>query len=297
MIELKGCGTALVTPLTSSNLVDLDAFSALVRWQVDSGVNFLVPAGTTGESVTLNEEEYRTVVRTCVEAANGDVPVVAGAGNNNTEHAIHLSRIAEEQGASAILSVSPYYNKPTQEGLFRHFQKIEQALGIPVVLYNVPGRTGNNVEAQTTLRLSSLEGVVGIKEASSNLDQIMAILAQRTEGFSVLSGDDSVALPLTMLGGDGVISVVSNLIPAQMSQMIELARQDQIEKARSLHFQFLNLMNLNFIESNPIPVKYALHRMGRIEEVYRLPLCPLSHQYKKKMDQELEKVNLVARDD
>ncbi|MFQ5929428.1 MAG: 4-hydroxy-tetrahydrodipicolinate synthase, partial [Acidobacteriota bacterium] len=232
MTNLRGCGTALVTPFSSDNQVDLEAYREITRWQIDSGIDFVVPTGTTGESATLEEEEYRAVIRTCVETVSGSVPVVAGAGTNHTEHAIHLSRIAEEQGADAVLSVTPYYNKPTQEGLFRHFQKIAQAISIPVILYNVPGRTGTNITSETTLRLANVDNIVGVKEASGSLSQIMEILTHRPPEFSVLSGDDDLALAVTSLGGDGVISVASNLIPAQMSRMIDLARHGKMEEAR-----------------------------------------------------------------
>lgn len=293
MINVRGCGTALVTPFDSQGQVDRPVYGELIRWQLDSGIHFLVPTGTTGESVTLTEDEYRQVVRTCVESVSGAVPVVAGAGTNNTEHTIHLAQIAEKEGADAILSVTPYYNKPTQEGLFLHFQKIATAVTIPVVLYNVPGRTGNNMTAQTTLRLAELENIIGVKEASGNLSQIMEIIAHRPAGFVVLSGDDNMALSIIALGGDGVISVAGNLIPSEMSRMSELARCGKLDEAREIHYRFLNLMNLNFLESNPIPVKYALARMGRLQERYRLPLCPMSPENKRKMDQELERLELV----
>ena len=295
MTNIRGCGTALVTPFGATPLSpDLEAYRELVSWQVDSGVHFLVPCGTTGENVTLNEEEYRTVIRTCVRTVSKAVPVVAGAGTNDTAHTIHLAQIAQKEGADAILSVTPYYNKPTQEGIFRHFRKISEAISIPVIIYNVPGRTGTNISAETTLRLANVENIIGVKEASGNLDQIMDILSSRPEGFSVLSGDDSVALSVVALGGDGVISVASNLIPEEMSRLTSLALENKIAEARKIHFLYLRLMNLNFIESNPIPVKYALSRMGRVEEVYRLPLCPLSESNKREMDQELETLDLVT---
>lgn len=293
MNRIQGCGTALVTPFRRDGELDLESYRNLVRWQLQSGIHFLVPCGTTGESVTLNEQEYRTVIRICLEVTEGAIPVVAGAGTNDTAHAVRLARMAEEEGADAILSVTPYYNKPTQEGIFRHFGEIASALRIPLIVYNVPGRTGTNILPETLFRLAAIENIVGVKEASGNLAQIMEILASRPGGFSVLSGDDQLAFPVVALGGDGVISVAANLIPAEMSRMITLAREDRLEEARDLHFHYLPLMNLNFIESNPIPVKYALSRMGRLEEVYRLPLCPLSDLNKKKMDQELEALNLV----
>ena len=293
MTRIRGCGTALVTPFDSRNQVDLKSFADLIGWQIESGIHFLVPAGTTGESVTLEEGEYRRVIRACVKAASGRVPVVAGAGTNDTRHASLLARIAEEEGADAILSVTPYYNKPTQEGLFQHFAKIAGEIDIPVILYNVPGRTGVNMTVETTLRLAELDNIAGVKEASGDLGQMMEILRGRPSDFSVLSGDDNFALALTALGGDGVISVASNLAPREMARLIELTRGGDLEEARRIHYRFLALMNLNFVESNPIPVKYALSRMGRIEEAYRLPLCPLRDENKSQMELELRKLRLL----
>ena len=297
MIDLKGCGTALVTPFKSDTQLDLEAFRKLIRWQLDSGIHFLVPSGTTGESVTLNEEEYREVIRTCVETAAGAVPVVAGAGTNNTAQAIHLATIAQQEGADALLAVTPYYNKPTQEGLVLHFSKIAESISLPVVLYNVPGRTIINITAETALRLAQVDNIIALKEASGDLGQVMQILNRRPSDFVVLSGDDSLTLPIMAMGGEGIISVASNLIPAEMSQMVDLALSGKWEEARKLHYRYLDLMELNFIESSPIPVKYALSRMGKLEEAYRLPLCPLSDTSKKVMDQELDKLNLVSSGD
>ena len=297
MIDLKGCGTALVTPFKSDTQLDLEAFRKLIRWQLDSGIHFLVPSGTTGESVTLNEEEYRKVIRTCVETAAGAVPVVAGAGTNNTAQAIHLATIAQQEGADALLAVTPYYNKPTQEGLVLHFSKIAESISLPVVLYNVPGRTIINITAETALRLAQVDNIIALKEASGDLGQVMQILNRRPSDFVVLSGDDSLTLPIMAMGGEGIISVASNLIPAEMSQMVDLALSGKWEEAKKIHYRYLDLMELNFIESSPIPVKYALSRMGKLEEAYRLPLCPLSDLSKKVMDQELDKLNLVSSGD
>jgi len=294
MIDLKGCGTALVTPFQSDTQLDLEAYRKLIRWQLDSGIHFLVPSGTTGESVTLNEEEYREVIRTCVETAAGAVPVVAGAGTNNTAQAIHLATIAQQEGADALLAVTPYYNKPTQEGLVLHFSKIAESISLPVVLYNVPGRTIINITAETALRLAQVDHIIAVKEASGDLGQVMQILNRRPSDFLVLSGDDSLTLPIMAMGGEGIISVASNLIPAEMSQMVDLALSGKWEEARKIHYRYLDLMQLNFIETSPIPVKYALSRMGKLEEAYRLPLCPLSDASKKVMDQELDKLNLVS---
>lgn len=294
MVEIQGCGTALVTPFTTANQVDFEALRRLVRWQIESGIDFLVPCGTTGESVTLDEAEYRQVIRTVVQEAGKRVPVVAGAGTNNTEHAKHLSRIAETEGADAVLSVSPYYNKPSQEGLFRHFSAIAEAIRIPIVLYNVPGRTGCNILPATIARLAEVPNIVAVKEASGNLAQIMELFQIRPAGFRVLSGDDAMAFAIVCLGGEGLISVASNIIPREMSDLVGTLRRGDLQEARRLQYRYLDLMNLNFIESNPIPVKYAVSRLGYIEEVYRLPLCPMAEANKRKMDQELEKLELVA---
>ncbi len=295
MVEIQGCGTALVTPFTTANNVDVEALKRLVRWQIDSGIDFLVPCGTTGESVTLDDDEYRLVIRTCVQEAGGKVPVVAGAGSNNTEHVKHLARAAESEGADAVLSVTPYYNKPSQQGLIGHFTAIAETIRIPIVLYNVPGRTGCNMLPVTIARLAEqVPNIVAVKEASGNLAQIMELFQVRPAGFRVLSGDDAMAFAIVCLGGEGLISVASNIIPREMSDMIGALRRGDLEEARRLQYRYLDLMNLNFIESNPIPVKYAVSRLGHIEEVYRLPLCPMADGNKRKMDQELEKLELVA---
>lgn len=293
MIDLTGCGTALVTPFKSSGEPDLEAYRKFVQWQIDSGINFLVPVGTTGENVTLKEQEYCDVIRTCVETAFGAVPVLAGAGSNNTEYAVHLAQMAEKLGADALLTVTPYYNKPTQEGLLLHFGEIAGSIGIPIIVYNVPGRTATNISAETTLRLAQIDNILGIKEASGNLVQIMRILQEKPSDFLVLSGDDSMTLPMVAMGAEGLISVASNLIPAEMTQIVDLGRRGALEEARKLHYRYLNLMELNFVETSPIPVKYALSRMGKLEEIYRLPLCPMQEENKRTMDQELEKLGLV----
>ncbi len=292
MTDIKGCGTALVTPFTSQRDVDLAAYRNLVEWQIESGIDFLVPCGTTGESVTLTEEEYVQVIRACVETASGAVPVVAGAGTNDTLYAVQLAHVAQEEGADAILSVTPYYNKPTPEGTFLHFSEVVRYLDIPLVFYNVPGRTGTNISVDTQLRLAGVDNIVGVKEASGNLVQIMDLLSRRPDGFLVLSGDDSLAFPMACLGAEGVISVASNVIPAEMSRMMALVREQDLAEARALHHRYLNLMNLNFVESNPIPVKYALSRMGRLTESYRLPLCPMAAGNKEKLDRELDRLEL-----
>lgn len=293
MLDLRGCGTALVTPFQPDGSLDLDSYRRLVQWQVASGIDFLVPCGTTGESVTLTPDEYRLVVRTCVQTASGRVPVVAGAGGNNTAHVAALARMVEEEGADAILSVSPYYNKPTQDGLVRHFQVVQQATSLPIVVYNVPGRTGCNLLPSTLEALWAEPAFIGVKEAGGNMDQIMDILARRRDGFSVLSGDDALTLPMLALGGDGLISVAGNAIPSEMSALVAAGLQGDLETARRLHFRYLEFMRLNFIESNPIPIKHVLARMGRVDEIYRLPLWPLSDVHSERVDEELRRIGLI----
>ena len=272
---LRGCGTALVTPFTSDGAMDEAALRALVRWQLAEGIHFLVPCGSTGEAATMTPAEHRRVVEITVQQARGRVPVVAGAGSNDTRKAIETSREMKEAGATHLLHVSPMYNKPPQRGIIAHFRAIADAVDLPIVVYNVPGRTGSNIEAKTTLALAQVAGIVAVKEASGNLAQIDAILRDRPAHFSVLSGDDSVTLPLMAGGADGVISVVSNATPRLMAQLTERCAAGDFAGARQIHQRLLPWMGAAFIESNPIPVKAALAMMGRIRNVVRLPLVPL----------------------
>jgi 4-hydroxy-tetrahydrodipicolinate synthase len=282
---LRGCATALVTPFTSTGTVDEDRVRRLMDRQLDNGVKLLVPCGTTGESATTTAEEDTTIIKIAVEAAKGRGKVIAGTGSNDTASAIKYSRAARELGADALLLVAPYYNKPTQEGLYAHFKAIAEAVNdIPVMLYNVPGRTCSNIEAATALRLArDVKNVAAIKEASGNLSQIMAILRDRPEGFRVFSGDDAVTLPIIALGGDGVVSVVSNEIPDLMSRMVNLALDGKWTDARALHYRILPLMEANFTETSPGPVKAAMALMGLIEEQLRLPLVPVQEKTRNKM--------------
>ncbi len=275
-MRLQGCGTALVTPMQAGGEVDFAGVRSLAEWQIAEGVHFLVPCGTTGEAVTLSPEERVEVVRTVVAVAKGRVKVVAGATSNDTRAAQDEATRMAGAGADYILSATPYYNKPTMEGLYRHFGAVADAAGKPVILYNVPGRTSVNMDAPTTLRLAARQGIAGVKEASGNLGQIMDIIKGRPEGFSVLSGDDAIALAVVAMGGDGLISVASNEVPGPLSKLIGAALAGDLATARALHYRLLALMNANFIESNPIPVKWALHAMGKIGEGIRLPLVPLS---------------------
>jgi 4-hydroxy-tetrahydrodipicolinate synthase len=292
---LNGCATALVTPFTSGGAVDKESFRALVDRQIEGGVSMLVPCGTTGESVTMTEEEDQEVIGLCVEAARGRARVIAGTGSNSTAAAVEYSLAARALGADAVLVVAPYYNKPTQAGLYEHFRAIAEAVAdLPVILYNVPGRTSCNISAATTLKLArEVENVAAIKEASGDLSQIMAILRERPSGFSVLSGDDAVTLPLIALGADGVISVASNETPDLMSQLVRLALRGEWERARELQYRLLPLMEVNFIESSPGPVKAALAMMGLIEENFRLPLVPISEKSRERVREVLVELGLM----
>jgi 4-hydroxy-tetrahydrodipicolinate synthase len=292
---LRGCATALVTPFTTNGAIDEERLRNLVELQIAGNVRVLVPCGTTGESATMTEEEDRRVIQLTVEAARGRARVIAGTGSNSTVAAIEYSRRARELGADAVLVVAPFYNKPTQEGLYTHFRFVAEAVSdIPVVLYNVPGRTSVNISVQTTLRLArEVENIVAVKEASANLSQIMEILGERPEGFSVLSGDDAWTLPLIALGADGVVSVAANEAPDLMSQMVELALGGNWAEARSLHYRLLPLMEINFIETSPGPVKAALAMMGLIEETLRLPLVPIQQESRAKLREVLSALGLL----
>src|SRR6266480_4471548 len=277
---MRGCATALVTPFKADGAIDEDRLRALVDRQITAGVRLLVPCGTTGESATMTEAEDQRVIAITVEVARGRARVIAGTGSNSTAAAIEYSRRARDLGADAMLQVAPWYNKPTQEGLYAHFRAIAEAIpDTPVMLYNVPGRTSSNIAAQTTLRLArDCENIVAVKEASGNLTQIMEILRERTPHFSVLSGDDAVTLPLIALGADGIVSVASNEIPDLMSRMTELVLAGKWDEARALHYRILPLMEINFIESSPGPVKAAMAMMGLLEENFRLPLVPITEK-------------------
>jgi 4-hydroxy-tetrahydrodipicolinate synthase len=274
--KLRGCGTALITPFTSSGEVDEQALRSLVDWQIAEGIHFLVPCGSTGEAATLTPAEHRRVVEVVVEQAAGRVPICAGAGSNDTRKAIAMSKEMEAAGATHLLHVSPMYNKPPQRGLLAHFRAIADAASRPVVLYNVPGRTGSNVEARTTLELASHPNIVAMKEASGNLAQITEIIRGRPAGFLVLSGDDSFTYPVMAAGGDGVISVISNATPRAMAELTDHMAAGNFGAARAIHDRLWAWMGAAFIESNPIPVKRALSLMGRIQDVLRLPLLPLA---------------------
>ena len=267
-----GCGTALVTPFRSDLSLDEAALRRLVRRQVDAHIDFLVPCGTTGECPTLSHAERRRVVEITLEEGHGAVPILAGAGGYNTAEVIEAARELQAMGVDGILSVTPYYNKPTQEGLYQHYKAIAAAISLPVIVYSVPGRTGVNVEPATVRRLAQIDNIVGIKEASGNIGQMAAIASGASDMFAVLSGDDAIALPLAALGGCGVISVASNEIPGEMTRLVKLCLENNFPEARELQRKYLPLMEVNFIESNPIPVKAAMALMGLLEPVWRLPL-------------------------
>ncbi|MBI4547749.1 MAG: 4-hydroxy-tetrahydrodipicolinate synthase [Ignavibacteriae bacterium] len=293
-IFFRGTGTALVTPFTRNSTIDERALRRLVDYQITNGVEALLPTGTTGESVTLSDEEQVRVVEIVVDQARSRVPVIAGAGSNATAKAVSLAKKVFAARAEAILSVAPYYNKPTQEGFFQHYAAIAEKIGAPIIVYNVPGRTASNIEAETTIRIAEeIPNIVGIKEASGNFTQIMEILRNRPGGFGVWSGDDAITLPLIVLGADGVVSVVSNEAPKLFSEMVRLCLKGKFDQAVKLHNKLLPLMNFNFVESNPIPVKAALAMMGMIEEKYRLPLVPLSEKHRPKLKKILEDLDLI----
>jgi len=273
--RLTGCGTALVTPFNTDGSLDEPAIRALVDWQIDEGIDFLVPCGSTGEAATMSIDEHRRTVQIVVEQARGRVPIVAGAASNDTQKAIALSKAMREVGATHLLHASPMYNKPPQRGIVAHFRAIAEAVDLPVVVYNVPGRTASNIEAKTTLEMARIPGIVAIKEASGLLPQIADVIRGRPAEFSVLSGDDEITLPLMALGGDGIISVISNATPKLMAQLCARMRAGDLAGAQALHFQLLPWMRAAFIESNPLPAKAALTMMGRIKNVLRLPLVPM----------------------
>jgi 4-hydroxy-tetrahydrodipicolinate synthase len=290
-----GTGTALVTPFQADGSLDEPSLRRLIQRQIGAGIDFLVPCGTTGESPTLTHEEHLRVVEITIEVAKGKVPVLAGAGGYNTVEVVTLARELADLGANGILSVTPYYNKPTQEGLFQHYRAIAEAVPLPILLYSVQGRTGVNIETTTVKRLAGIENIIGIKEASGNVSQMAAILNAVPEDFIVLSGDDAVTLPLLSLGGRGVISVVSNEIPREMSQLTRLALQGDYPAAREIHRRYHPLMEINFVESNPIPVKAALAEMGLLKPVWRLPLVPPKAENRARIRAVLESLELVPR--
>lgn len=290
---LRGCGTALVTPFKHDGNIDTHALKKLVERQIDAGIDFLVPCGTTGESAALSLDEHLLVVETVIQTADGKVPVIAGAGSNNTKHAIELARECEKVGADGILVVTPYYNKPTQEGLYQHFKAISDHVNCPIILYNVPSRTSCNLLPATVKRLGEIDQIIGIKEAAADMGQVTELCATIDEEFSILSGDDVSALGLIAIGGSGLISVISNEMPKEMTQLVSSALTGDLERARELQYTLNPLMTANFIEVNPIPVKAALTMMGLIDENYRLPLVPMAPANREKLAAVLKQMHLI----
>ena len=295
-MQFRGCGTALVTPFKQDGSIDETALRNLVAWQVESGIDFLVPCGTTGETPTLSHDEWLQVIDITVEVVAGRVPIVAGATSNSTQDAMCKAKeVAARPGVDGILTASPYYNKPTQEGQYRHFRAIAEAVDKPIILYNVPGRTGANIEPSTLARLAEVPNIAGVKEASGNISQMAEVCHAVPETFAVLSGDDAVTLPLIALRGVGIISVASNEIPREMSEMTRAALANDWESARRIHRKYLPLMLANFIESNPLPVKAVLAMMGRIEEVYRLPMLPMRRDTRSRLQKIAADAGLISK--
>ncbi|MGH9481057.1 MAG: 4-hydroxy-tetrahydrodipicolinate synthase [Terriglobales bacterium] len=291
----RGCGTALVSPFAADLSVDEAAYRRLIRFQIEQGIDFIVPCGTTGETPTLSQAEHLRLLQVAVAEAKAGprrVPVLGGAGGNATEHVVELARRLEGLGVDGVLSVAPYYNKPTQEGLYQHFKAVAGAVQLPVVLYNVPGRTSSNIEARTALRLAAIPNIVAVKEASGNLSQIGAIIAAAPPGFDVLSGDDAMTLAILALGGQGLVSVASNAVPGPMTDLVRRARAGDYTGARELHYRYLPLMEAIFIESSPGPVKHVLARMGYCQETYRLPMVPVQPGSREKLAAVMQGVGL-----
>jgi 4-hydroxy-tetrahydrodipicolinate synthase len=295
-MQLRGCGTALVTPFRTDGSIDEAALRNLVAWQIESGIDFLIPCGTTGETPTLSHDEWLQVIDITIEVAAGRVPIVPGATSNSTHDAVEKAKeVGSRPGVNAILTASPYYNKPTQEGQYRHFRAIAEAVDKPLILYNVPGRTGANLEPATLARLAEIPNIAGVKEASGNISQMAELCSVVPEHFLVFSGDDAVTLPIIALGGVGIISVASNEIPREMAEMTRAALNNDWATARSIHRKYVALMQANFIESNPLPVKAVLSMMGKIEEVYRLPMLPMRRDTRSKLQRIASEAGVIAR--
>lgn len=293
-MKLQGCGTALVTPFRQDLTIDQQKLGRLVEWQIESGIHFLVPCGSTGEAATLSKEEWLRVIDITIEVAGGRVPIVAGATSNDTADAVAKAKeLNKRKGVDAILTASPYYNKPTQEGQYQHFKAIADAVDKPLMLYNVPGRTAANIEPATLGRLAKIPNIIAVKEASGNISQIAEVFNHVPDSFLVFSGDDAVTLPVISLGGVGIVSVASNEIPKEMSDLTRAALNNDWKTARQIHRKFLPLMQANFIESNPMPVKTVLAMMGRIEEVFRLPMVPMKRETRNKLHQIAAEVGLL----
>jgi len=292
-MKLEGVYTALVTPMSADGALDEKALRRLVDFQIEGGVSGLVPVGTTGESPTLDGDECKRVIRIVVEQARGRVPVIAGAGSNSTSEAIHYAKDAREAGANATLQVAPYYNKPTTQGFLGHFRAIADAVDLPIVVYNIPGRTGKNIDNPTMLDLAQHRNIVAVKEASGDIGQIMELIAKKPSRFTVLSGDDNLVFPIMALGGMGVISVASNLVPQQMSRFVGAALKGDWDAARKMHYELLPLFKAIFIETNPIPIKAALAMKGMIAETYRLPMCAMTAKNRESLQATLKEMKIL----
>jgi|TARA_B110000438_G_scaffold269067_1_gene285149 4-hydroxy-tetrahydrodipicolinate synthase len=292
-LYFRGLGVALVTPFSEDLSIDIQSFRKHIEFQIENGVKLLIPAGTTGESVTMSVEEQLLVIQETVKAAKDRAKILAGVGGNNTAEVVIRAHAVLELGIDGILSSSPAYNKPTQQGLVEHYRTLAGQVDCPIVIYNVPGRTSSNVLPETVLKLAEIENIVGIKESSADFDQVMSLLKDRPRGFSILSGEDNLTFPLIAAGADGVISVVANQAPRLMSEMVEASLAGEYDKARDLHYHLLPLMRANFLETNPIPVKAALEMMGRMKARYRLPLVPLSPEVAPKLQEALHQAGLI----
>jgi len=292
-MKLEGVYTALVTPMASDGALDEKALRRLVDLQIEGGVSGLVPVGTTGESPTLDGDECKRVIRVVVEQSRGRVPVIAGAGSNSTAEAIHYAKDAREAGANATLQVAPYYNKPTNQGFLGHFRAIADAVDLPLIVYNIPGRTGKNIDNPTMLELATHRNIVGVKEASGDIGQIMDLIARKPADFAVLSGDDNLVFPIMALGGTGVISVASNLVPKEMARFVGAALKGDWSTARKLHYELLPLFKAIFIETNPIPIKAALAMKGMITESYRLPMCGMAPKNRESLQAALKELKIL----
>ena len=293
-MRLEGTYTAIITPFKEDESIDEEALKKLIEYNIENGVSGIVPCGTTGESPTLSHEEHDRVIELTINQVNGRVPVIAGTGSNCTKEAIRLSKKAEEAGADALLLVNPYYNKPTQEGLYRHFKTIAENVRIPCIVYNIKGRSGVNVETETLMRLAKdCKNISGVKEASGNIEQIKEVIAQKPENFCVLSGDDNITMELIKEGGQGVISVASNLVPKKMSEMVGNALKGNLKEAEKQNKELKTLFEAEFIETNPIPIKYLLSLKGMCKEIYRLPMCEMSQEHKKEVEKMIKDNKLI----
>jgi len=292
-MNLTGVHTALVTPMNRDGSIDEKALRELVDFQISSGISGLVPVGTTGESPTLSHDEHHKVIEIVIDQTNKRVPVIAGTGSNSTREAVDLTRHAKSAGADISLQVAPYYNKPSQEGFYRHFMSVVEAVDMPIIVYNIQGRTGKNIENDTMLRLAEHPLVIGVKEASGSIPQVMNLVEKKPDGFDIVSGDDNLTLPIISVGGVGVISVASNVIPKEMGDLVKAAVAGDMDEARRIHYRLLPLFRAEFIDTNPIPIKYMCALKGMLEETYRLPLCSMDDSLKTSVRDVMQRLSLV----